>query len=420
MKDSGARPLRLWIFNQYASTPDQPATSAFFVAKELQALGWEVTFFASAFNYYFQKDVKSSASGLTTEEVYDGVKFVWLRGPKVSGTLGRILNILSFTFLSMIVGLVRRNGPDVIIGVCPHPGSAFSAWFVSVFRRATFVYEIRDIWPESLQSYVTTPVRKVAYKTLYAVQSFLYQRARIIISVLPEISRYVTDRGLAGKRTAHAPNATYIGTNLAEPAGYLTTSEARFDFVYCGGFSRYQGINIIIDAFKNCSEEIGPDKVALHLVGEGSEKAALAQIAAEHKSGNIYIYPSVSRTSVQGVLRDGDCNVFHLSDIGYALEYGISPNKLIEYLASGKPLVYAMPRNWPLLADEKVGLYASPDDAEELGAAMCKMALSNTAERMAYGDAVRTVANNFDVSQVARVLDAELRDVSRHSRPKTT
>lgn len=405
------RKKRLWVFNQYASTPDQPATSAFFVAKELQALGWEVTFFASAFNYYFQKDGKSSRFGLATEEDFDGVSFVWLRGPSVPGTFGRILNILSFTVLSLCVGLVRRNGPDVVIGVCPHPGAAFSAWLVSVLRRADFAYEIRDIWPESLRKYVTSLSRKIAYGILYVLQSFLYRRARIILSVLPEIALYMRDRGLPDKLTAHAPNATYIRPEPAPAAGLLKTSPDRFDFVYCGGFSRYQGISVIIDSFKACAAHVGQDKVALHLVGEGSEKAAIAQIAAEHPPGNIHLYSSVSRTEVQSVLQDGDCNVFHLSDIGYALEYGISPNKLVEYLASGKPLVYAMPRDWPLLAEGRVGIYSRPDNVKDFAAAMCNMQQATRDTLTAYGQGARQVAQNFDVITVARILDDALRSL---------
>ena len=404
--------MRIWIINHYGSTPDQPSTSAFYIARELVARGADVTIFASAFNYYFQKDSKSKGFRLVTVESYDGVTFLWLRTPAIRGALGRGINIASYTMIAFLAGLFRRGRPDVVIGVCPHPGAALSAWLLSALRGGKFIYEIRDIWPESLRKYVKGPMTRLAYRMIYGLQSFLYRQAHLMLSVLPEIGHYLEDRGFPDKPHFYAPNGIYLDRRCANEHANgvirIKTSAEGFNFVYCGGFSRYQGVGVILEAFLRVSELVGSNKVRLHMVGEGSEKVAIRETVAQSGARNVMLYDAVPRDAVQDVLAQSDCNLYHLSDIGEALRYGISPNKLMEYLASGRPLVYAMPRDWSVLREGRIGVYCPPDDPDSLAKAMRTMAEAKTETRTRYGAGAASTARKFDVVNIAGDLHARL------------
>src|SRR5690606_13671521 len=102
-----------------------------------------------------------------------------------------------------------------------------------------------------------------------------------------------------------------------------------FRFYYVGGFSKYQGLDVLVDAAVLSATAMAPP-FELHLVGAGSEKAEIEAYVRERAATNVFVHPPVPRSDVQKVLADSDCNLFHLSDIGEALRYGISPNKLIE------------------------------------------------------------------------------------------
>ena len=105
-----------WFFNHYASTPDQPSTSAFFVGRELVRRGNRVTFFASAHNYYFQRRTKGRRWSLWSSETVEGVTFVWISTtPASARPVLRMVNMLSYAIVAFLAGLFRRERPDYVI-----------------------------------------------------------------------------------------------------------------------------------------------------------------------------------------------------------------------------------------------------------------------------------------------------------------
>lgn len=386
-----------WFVNHYASTPDQPSTSAFIFGRELVRRGHSVVFFASAQNYYFQRRTKGRAWSLYHREEVEGVVFYWLATTRISSRpVARMMNMLSFAFVTLLVGLTRPRGPDYVIGTCPHPLAGAAAWLLSAFRRATFIYEIRDIWPESLERYSSGLLWKVTIGFFRQLQNFLYRRANLIMSVLPGIDRYFAEAGMKVRRTAYLPNCIEITPRMATPE---RVAGRPFRFYYVGGFSKYQGLDVLVDAAVLSASPTTPP-FELHLVGAGSEKAVIEAYVRERAATNVFVHLPVPRSDVQKVLADSDCNLFHLSDIGEALHYGISPNKLIEYLLSGKPLIYAIPFDWDLLTEAGIGYAATCGDAESVSRAMRAMLEMQPGDRETMGMNARRICQNFDVRSV--------------------
>lgn len=397
-----------WFVNHYASTPDQPSTSAFFFGRELVRRGHRVAFFASASNYYFQQRTKGKAWNLCHREEVDGVVFYWLATTRISSKpVARMFNMMSFALVALLVGLTRRERPDYVIGTCPHPFAGVTAWLLSVFRRATFVYEIRDIWPESLGRYSSGIAWKAVICVLAKVQRLLYRRAELITSVLPRIDEYFTDIKMQVRKTVHVPNC--IELTEPEPGALSSSSTSSpFRFYYVGGFSKYQGLEVLVEAAVRLSEVPNVRPFELHLVGAGSERTTIEEFVRERSAPNVFLHPAVPRTDVQKVLADSDCNLFHLLDIGEALRYGISPNKLIEYLLSGKPLIHAIPFEWTLVTEANAGYRAACGDSNSMSEAMLAMLDARPEEREEMGRNARALCVNFDVRTV---VDRFLREL---------
>ncbi|MFN4273695.1 MAG: glycosyltransferase family 4 protein [Aliihoeflea sp.] len=393
-----------WFFNHYASTPDQPSTSAFFVGRELVRRGNRVTFFASAHNYYFQRRTKGRRWSLWSSETVEGVTFVWISTtPASARPVLRMVNMLSYAIVAFLAGLFRRERPDYVIGTCPHPFAGATAWVISLLRGGRFIYEIRDIWPESLERYNSGLLWRTVIAFFGALQKFLYRRARLITSVLPGIATYFRDIGVEVRAIAHLPNCIELspaGTAAATDAAATDDGTGAFRFYYVGGFSRYQGLPVLIDAVGLLAKDPECPAFEFHLVGAGSEKEAVVDYARQHGSPNVHFHPPVPRQDVQSVLARADCNIFHLLDIGEALRYGVSPNKLIEYLLSGKPMIFALPFEWPLLSQSAVGFEARCGDAESLAGAMRRMLDADAETRQAMGANARAVCAQFDVRKV--------------------
>lgn len=402
------KPATFWFINHYASTPDQPSTSAFFFGRELVRRGHRVAFFASANNYYFQERTKGGAWSLCHKEVVDGVEFYWLATTRISSKpVARMFNMLSFALVAFLIGLTRRERPDYVIGTCPHPFAGAAAWLLSVFRRATFIYEIRDIWPESLERYKAGFVWSMVIAFFGRLQYFLYRRAALVTSVLPRIDQYFADIGVPVRKTVHVPNCIEV-TEQAPEASAEDDADRPFRFYYVGGFSKYQGLDVLVEAAARLAEDPQVRPFELHLVGAGSERAAIEDFVRERGAANVHLHPAVPRNDVQKVLSGSDCNLFHLLDIGEALRYGISPNKLIEYLLSGKPLVYAIPFEWDLLTQAEAGYRATCGDHDSVAGAMRAMLDANAGERQEMGRNARALCKNFDVRTVVDRFVREL------------
>ena len=142
---------RVWIVNHYAATPDEPAgTRHYALARELVTRGHAVTIFAASFGHHSGRERRLASRSLYRSEWHDGVRFVWLRTlPYRGNTWRRPLNMLSF-LVTFLVVQTREKAPDTVVGSTVHPFAALGGWVAARLRGADFVFEIRDLWPQTL------------------------------------------------------------------------------------------------------------------------------------------------------------------------------------------------------------------------------------------------------------------------------
>jgi glycosyltransferase involved in cell wall biosynthesis len=377
---------RVWIVNHYADAPDQPAgTRHFDLARQLVARGRSVTIFAAGFGHGEMRAARMRPWQLFRTQQFDGVQFVWLwTFPYRGNTWRRPINMLSYVMTFLVVQ-TRFASPDHVIGSTVHPFAAVGAWFAARLRGARFLFEVRDLWPQTLVDLGAMRDGSPGERLLRAIEAFLVRRAAVVITLLPGMRDYLRGRGLPLDHVTYVPNGVDLAAfDAAAAAGGSETeavrqalravrefqAQGRFTVCYLGAFGRVNQVGVIIRAVA-IAESRAPGRVGLVLVGNGPERSTLEELAASCDA--IVVCPPVPKRSVPGVLKAVDGTVVHTTD-NPVYRYGISFNKLFDYMASARPILFACTSAYDPVAATGAGISVRPDDPEALADAFLELA----------------------------------------------
>ena len=404
-RDEPGRQNRVWIVNHYASPPDHPTGSRHFdLARNLSARGDRVTVYAAGFSHATGREERLTRGRLYRSEWFDGVQFVWLRTvPYRGNTWRRQLNMLSF-LAAFVVVQTRWPKPDVVVGSTVHPFAAFGGWLAARLRGARFVYEIRDLWPQTLVDLGALKVGSPGERLLRALEAFLVRRASVVVTLLPGMRDYLTERRLPADHVVYIPNGVDLvgfdshaeadaDADAATPEPVMRTleeirrfgEEGRFVLGYVGSFGRVNRLDVVVRAAA-IAEQQEPGRIGVILVGDGPERADLDRLAAAIPA--VVIGPSVPKRNVPAILQALDAAVVHTTATP-VYRYGISFNKLFEYMAAERPIVFATESAYDPVAATGSGMSVPPDDPEALARAFLELAGMTAQARAAMGVAGR-------------------------------
>jgi glycosyltransferase involved in cell wall biosynthesis len=384
--------MRIWILNHYASAPDTPTgTRHYEFGRELAAQGHEVTIFASSFSHFSRQEERLSRTELMREQNIDGVRFVWVRTiPYKRNNCWRALNMLSY---ALVVPLAqgRFSRPDVIVGSSVHLGAAAAACLISWARRVPFVFEVRDLWPQTLIDMGALRERSPAARVLRGAELFLYGRARLVISLLPGASEYIAGRGIPREKIVYIPNGVPASRPISEdaPAELLSRitecrRAGRMIAGYVGSHGRANGLDTLLGAARDMRDR-GEDGVVFVFVGQGPEKQWCEQFAREHSLDNVLFWEPVPKRAVPSVLAALDVALFSLRDVP-VFKYGLSSNKLFDYLASRRPVVAACAVPGNPVSVSGAGICVPPESPKAVADALLDMVVMGSSGRKLLGE----------------------------------
>jgi len=421
MPPSGAdgRALRpkLWIVNHYADAPDRASgTRHFDLGRRLVAAGFDVTIVASGFSHVSGREERLGSRQLYRIEHFDGVRFVWLRTLSYRGNdWRRQLNMLSFVATLLLVQ-ARLRAPDAVIGSTVHPFAALGAWIMARLRGAAFIFEVRDLWPQTLVDLGAMRVGSPGERLLRGIEAFLVRRAVTVVTLLPGMRDYLVERGLPAGHVRYIPNGVDLEA-FDRPAGggdpapaavvsCLTTidrlrRDGRLVFAYVGALGRVNDVATIVKAAAE-AEARSPGHIGVILVGDGPERPELERLASGVDA--VAIAPPVPKSWVPQVLRSVDAGIVHAT-ANPVYRYGISFNKLFEYLAAGLPVVFACDSAYDPVAIAEAGISLHPNDPVRLADALLEIADAGPEARTRMGAAGRAyVAREHDIARLSETL----------------
>lgn len=407
------RPLRVHWVNQYAVTPDQPGgTRHHEMASALRSRGYDVRIVASDLNLtsrsYSRRE--GAADGRVIVEDVAGVPFVWLpAGAYERNDRRRALSMLIFSgrVLTYLLRTVRRG--DVVIGSSPQLLAAAAARVAAFLRGGRFVLEVRDLWPESLTGVAGrgSPLALV----LRLVADALYRTSRAII-ILAEGSREVIGRhGGRPTRIVYVPNGVDVdgfqraATDL--PAG-MEWVGANPTFVYAGAHGPANGLELILEAAAELQRADGDD-IRMLLIGDGPVKAELQREAAALGLSNVVFHPPVPKSVIPAIMARCTGGLMILKDVEL-FRFGVSPNKLFDYLACDLPVVTNVPGSVAdIVHRADAGVVVPPGDPAALAGAMIKIADGDVAPGSGSAYVRRHHDRRVLADRLARVIDAVAR-----------
>lgn len=196
----------LFLTDNFPPEVNAPASRTFEHCREWVRAGHEVTVICTAPNFPKGELLAGYRNRLWQWEEMEGIRVlrVWTYITANSGVAKRTLDYLSFMVSGFIAGLFVRR-PDVIVGTSPQFFTNCAGWMLSVFKRRSFVFELRDLWPESIKT-VGAMKDSSALRLMERLELFLYRKSAAIVAVTESFKRDLVRRGI------HS-NKIYVVTN---------------------------------------------------------------------------------------------------------------------------------------------------------------------------------------------------------------
>ncbi len=380
--------MNIWIFNHYAISPDMPGgTRHYDLSKELSNRGYNVTIFPSSFHYSLHKEMKFLTDEWWKAENIGGVNFVWIKTfPHEKNNWRRIINMISYMLRSYRIGRqlpelhMGISPPDVVIGSSPHLLAALSAYFLARRFKVKFIMEVRDLWPQTLIDMEIFGAKHPFVQVSALLEKYLYRRAFHIIVLPPKASDYITKLGINPQKIFWIPN----GVDLLRFAHVEGSREDNvFKVIYSGAHGPSNGLDILLKAAKIIQDR-GYGDITFSLIGSGSEKPKLVKIKEEMFLNNVEFCNPIPKEEIPKMLIEGDA-LLHIEFEFSCSKYGGSPNKLFDYMAAGKPIIYASNFVKDMLDSIGCGLYVPPGDAQALADAIVRLYKTSPEERNEIG-----------------------------------
>jgi glycosyltransferase involved in cell wall biosynthesis len=396
----------IWIVNHYATLEDEPATRSYDFAKKLVKKGYKTTILASSFSHYkFQEKKNYRRKKYLTEE-HEGVKFIWIKTfPYYRNNWRRVFNMIIFSWRVFYVGRKLEEKPNIIIGVSVHPLAALSAYFLAKNKNSRFFLEITDLWPEILIDMGIVSKKSPVVFILRKLEKFLFDRAEKIITLWPLAYKYIEKLGFPKEKVTWIPHfVDFVRfTDLRPYDGGI--NKKIFKFIYSGIHSDYANLETVIEAASILQKE-NEKRVKFIFVGNGSEKLKLVRMAEELKLENLEFMDMIPKTEIYKVLNEADALIFTLKNMPLLLKYGISSNKLIDYLAAGRPLIFSANSDNNPVKEARAGITVSAQNSKDFVLAVKNIINLKPEQRFQMGQNARKYAEKYhDLNILVKKLE---------------
>ena len=359
----------LFLTDNFPPEVNAPASRTFEHCREGVRAGRRVTVVTCAPNFPGGKVYEGYRNRLWQTEMMDGIRVVrvWSYITANEGFLKRILDYVSFMVAAVAASLFIR-GVDVVVGTSPHFFTACGAYLVSRMKRIPFVFELRDIWPESIKA-VGAMGDSPVIRFLEKVEMFLYGRAARIVSVTESFKRVLIRRGVDGGKIEVVTNGVDLAGFAPREKDHELTARfglsGKFVAGYVGTHGMAHALETILEAAGRMGQRVGGDTYRFILLGNGARKQELVEAAGRMGLTNVIFIDSVPKSEVARYWSLLDVSIIHLKKT--ELFTTVIPSKLFECMGMGIPVLHGVAgESAGIVEREGVGLVFEPENAGEL------------------------------------------------------
>ena len=357
-----------------------PAARAAELSRHWARMGHEVTVLTGFPNHptgVVPEGWRSRFHHLHDTEIVDGVRVVrtWLWPLPNRKAHERIRNYASFCISAAFSGLGLRR-PDVVIATSPQLLCALSGWWLAFWKRVPFVFEVRDLWPESLAAVGASREGTLLHRTLGAIAGFLYRRADRIVVVAPAFKDHLIKYwNVPAAKISIVENGVETDLFRLDPAAVelrkQLTLEDRFLICYIGTMGHAHGLETLIAAAEELQTAL--PRAMFWLIGEGAEKERIVKLAAACRLTNIQFLGQQPRERIPTYVSSADLCLVMLKKT--ELFKTVIPTKLLEYMACERPVIVAVDGQARQIVEEAgAGVFAEAENSKALVDAILDLA----------------------------------------------
>jgi colanic acid biosynthesis glycosyl transferase WcaI len=408
--------MRILYFSQYFP-PEVGATQtrAYEMSRYLASQGHHVTVVTEVPNHpsgVIPQAYRGRLMERRREEGVDVLRLgVWASPEKTFKS--RMRFYLSYMAMAGIAGSLVRGRYDVVYATSPPLFVGASGLLAATVRRIPFVFEVRDLWPESAVALGELSNRR-AIAAAEKLEALLYRRASRVVAVTHGIESALVRRGLSPSKVVLIPNGANVDLFDYTEAGRTTVRhklglDDKFVVMYAGIHGIAQGLETLLQAADRLRER---DDISFVLIGEGPRKTDIAKLKEEMNLQNVMMLPEVPSAEMPSYLSAADCAIVPLKR--ERVFRGALPSKMFEAWACSRPVILSVEGEAEaILREAGGGLSTTPEDAVSMAAAILQLASNRESGRLMGTRGRHYVAAHYSRQEQARALENLLEDVVR-------
>ena len=301
----------------------------------------------------------------------------------------RFKNMLAFIYqLYHNLGKLAQIEPDVVIASSTYPLDSYPAYKLAKMTGAKFAFELHDLWPLSPMELGGMSKWHPFIMLMQRGEDFWCRHADKVISILPKTEAYLKTRGLKDGKFCYIPNgivlADYDNVLPLKPDYLEQLNNLHKQGKFLVGFAGAHGIANALNILLYAANKLKNTKAYFVLVGQGQEKENLMALAQKLGLDNVLFLPSIPKKMVPAFLAQMDVLYIGLQN-QKLFRFGISPNKLMDYMMAGKPVLHSVTAGNDLVQEAHCGISVPAEDVDAVAEAVKKLMLMNEAELSALG-----------------------------------
>jgi glycosyltransferase involved in cell wall biosynthesis len=318
---------------------------------------------------------KSFRRMVSRERVGDvNVVRAWLLPLPNRRPIERMLNYSSFLASAAITGSFL-GAPDAVIASSPQLLVGLAGWWISRLKHVPFIFEVRDLWPESLVAVGVGNAKSILHRSLARIAAFLYRNADHIVVVTPAFREFLVSRWqIPAEKISVVPNGVetkifsprFGNDDLRESLG----GDGKFVASFIGTMGLAHGLNTLIAAAERF-QTTEPD-VLFMLVGEGADRERITAMAQAKGLSNIRFVPQQLREKVPDYIAASDVCLVLLKKA--EVFETVIPTKMLEFMSCAKPVILGVGgQAREMIECSRAGICIEPENVDQLCDAILKL-----------------------------------------------
>ena len=405
----------IWIWNHYATNMffDKGGRHHWF-GKFLVKKGYNVKIFCAS-TIHNSGDVVNTHGRPYVTDYSEGVEYVFVKAPAYTGNgRARIANMIAFykgVQKSAFDVIKSEKKPMVIIASSVHPLTLIAGEKVAKKFGILCICEVRDLWPETFVELGAMKRNSLIAKMLYAGEKRIYKKADKLIFTMPGGKDYIRDQGLDKVINLEDVYTINNGIDL-ENFNWQRDNEIYqdadldgdgFKVLYTGAVRMVNQVDKLVRAARVCKEK-NCNYIKFIIIGDGDEKQKLIEYASHYNLDNVIFKDRVLKKFIPNILSKGNLNVVTVKDTDIG-KYGVSWNKLFEYMASGRPVIVNYSMNYNLIEEYDIGTCRCFESDEAFADEIIRISRMPEEECRRLSDNAIAAARDFDYKVLTNRLE---------------